>query len=81
MIRLSRKTRLARDMIRKRVVRYFGTGGLGLEEQKALDCCVYLTGGGGYISVDIGDEDHSRVVDILSKEWDYHAKRFMRMLA
>jgi hypothetical protein len=55
---------------------YFGVGGLGLERTSRDDCCVSFEGGGGLVIVTV-IEGEKTSVDLETREWDYHAKKFM----
>ena len=77
MIRISKTTQTPRAAIKDQLNSYFGPRGLGLHFVEQTCYCAYFQGGGGYVAVDITDEDNSRVVDIQSMEWEYHAKRFL----
>jgi len=80
MLRISKQTRLKPEQILKQAVNYFGKGGLGLEEKERNPCCTHFEGAGGYISINILDEDKHRDVEIESREWDYQAKRFLEKI-
>ena len=77
MIRISKTTQTPRSAIKAQLDTYFGPGGLGLHFVDHISYCAYFQGDGGYVAVDIIEEDNSRVVDIHAREWEYHAKRFL----
>jgi hypothetical protein len=60
---------------------YFGEGGLGLDLVEQNDCCVLFEGGGGYVSVTVSVGEKKTIVDLETREWDYHVKRFMEQLS
>ncbi|MBT8372056.1 MAG: hypothetical protein KJO34_13910, partial [Deltaproteobacteria bacterium] len=78
MIHISRKTHKTPEVIVNRAIKYFGKNGLGLEKKEETPCCLLFEGVGGYVAVNIVDRSKHRMVDVESKEWDYHAKRFLR---
>lgn len=80
MIRISKKTSKSRNTIKKSIDKYFGKGGVGLNTLSPCDSCACFEGAGGYVAVNILDEEDSRVIDIQSMEWEYFAKRFMRII-
>ena len=80
MLRISKKTRLKPVQIMEQAADYFGKGGLGLEEKERNPCCIYFKGAGGYISINILEEDKQRGVEVESREWDYQAKRFLEKI-
>ena len=80
MLRISKQTRLKPEQILLQAANYFGTDGLGLEEKEKNPCCVYFEGAGGYISINIQDDDKYRDVEVESREWDYQAKQFLAQM-
>lgn len=80
MLRISKQTRLKPVQILEQAANYFGKDGLGLEEKEQNPCCVHFEGAGGYISINIVDEDKHRDVEVESREWDYQAKRFLEKI-
>ncbi len=77
MIRISKKTQRLRPDLRKCIDHFFGKNGLGLLRVTPHEFCAYFEGGGGFVAVDIVDEEENRVVDIRTKEWEIHAQRFL----
>ena len=78
MIHLSKETKKSRREIRDRAVSHFGESGLGLDPMTPCVSCACFEGGGGFVTVDVLEENGGRVVDIKAKEWEYEAKRFLR---
>ena len=74
-------TKLTPSQTIERAVEYFGPGGLGLQIAGREDCCVSFEGGGGHVSVNtISGENHTEV-ELTTREWDYHVRRFMAEIA
>ncbi len=80
MLKISKQTRLKPEQILKQATNYFGKGSLGLEEKERNPCCIYFEGAGGYISINILEEDKQRAIEVESREWDYQAKRFLEKM-
>lgn len=81
MARYGIETKLgAREAIEKATA-YFGEEGLGLTVVEQDSCCVRFEGGGGHVSVTAGPGEKTSTLDLETREWDYHVKRFMRELA
>jgi hypothetical protein len=80
MIRISKITGLTPGEVIDRASRFFGSGGVGLRERDRTECCVVFEGGGGYVSISVIDEEGKRKVDVETREWDYHAREFLREL-
>jgi hypothetical protein len=58
-------------------VAYFGEDGLGLTTEEQDSCCAYFEGGGGFVRVTASEGEKRTSVDLETREWDYHVKRFM----
>ena len=70
------ETRLSPEQVMAQATAYFGPGGLGLERREENPCCLYFEGGGGHILVSASTGDKT-TVDLETREWDYHVKKFM----
>jgi hypothetical protein len=75
------RTRLSPDQVIERAVLAFGPEGLGLEISERDACCVTFLGGGGHITITPAAGEGRTTVDLETREWDYHVKRFMREIA
>lgn len=71
-IETERKTSEVLDLAEE----YFGEGGLGLERTSRDDCCVSFEGGGGHVTLTVSEGEKTSV-DLETREWDYHVKKFM----
>lgn len=80
MLKISKETGLTPAQVLKQAVNFFGKSGLGLDEKERNAGCIYFEGAGGYVSINIFNEDKKRTVEVTSREWDYHAKRFLKGL-
>ncbi len=80
MARYGVETRLKPEEVVKRAATYFGEGGLGLEVEERDPCCVYFSGGGGHVLVTAVEEEGKTTVDLETREWDYHVRKFMGSL-
>ena len=80
MIHIAKSTRLEAAEVIAKASTYFGKQGEGLEEKERNKCCVSFEGAGGYVSVSVADEDHRRMVDVESREFEYQAKQFISNL-
>ncbi|MFQ5483993.1 MAG: hypothetical protein ACE5DO_01525 [Desulfobacterales bacterium] len=76
---MSKKTRLLPAEIIEQASKYFGTD-IGLSEKKRNSCCIFFEGSGGYVSVNLVEEDRRRVVETEGREWEYQVKEFMGRL-
>lgn len=81
MARYSKDTRKSPEQVLERALAFFGPGGLGLTVEEQGDCCLRLTGGGGYVLVQIGQGESGRTSVILeTREWDNQVMRFLERL-
>jgi hypothetical protein len=78
MARYSVETKLNPEEAVEKATAYFGEGGLGLKLVEQGPCCVYFEGGGGHVYVTAVTGEKRAVVDLETREWDYHVRRFMR---
>ncbi|MCX7855661.1 MAG: hypothetical protein N2556_06765 [Anaerolineae bacterium] len=81
MARYSKDTRKSPDQVLERALAFFGPSGLGMTVEEQNECCLFLTGGGGYVLVQIELGESGRTSVILeTREWDYQAMRFLEIL-
>jgi hypothetical protein len=73
-------TKLDPEEVIRRAVDFFGEGGLGLTVTEQGSCCATFEGGGGHVSVTVNVGDKTEV-ELVTREWDYDVKRFMRDIA
>jgi hypothetical protein len=70
------ESKLTISEVLDRAAEYFGEGGLGLEISSRDECCVSFAGGGGHVTVTV-TEGEKTSVDVETREWDYHVRKFM----
>jgi hypothetical protein len=75
-MRYGKEIKLEPSKVLDRAAEYFGEGGLGLELSSRDDCCISLVGGGGHVTVTVAQGEKT-AVDLETREWDYHVKKFM----
>ena len=80
MIRIAKQTRLKPEDIIEKASRFFGEGGEELEEKERNRCCISFEGAGGYVAVSVVDEDKHRVIDVETREFEYQAKAFLKII-
>ncbi|MGD8998764.1 MAG: hypothetical protein PVH80_11705 [Anaerolineae bacterium] len=71
------ETRKSPEEVIQKAVVYFGEEGLGLSVGTEDPCCVTFQGGGGHVSVTASEEGGRTTVELETREWDYHVKKFM----
>ncbi len=80
MINLERSTKLSTDEAMKRLKKYFGKGGQGLEATEENPFCISFSGGGGYVNATVCVEDGKTKVNLVTQEWEYQVKEFLSQL-
>ena len=70
-------TKLDPEEVIRRAVGFFGEGGLRLKVTDQGSCCATFEGGGGHVAVSVNTGDKTEV-ELVTREWDYDVKRFMR---
>lgn len=81
MARYGKETRRSPEQVLERALAFFGPAGLGLTVEEQSACCLRLTGGGGYVLVQVGAAESGRTSVILeTREFDYQAARFLETL-
>jgi hypothetical protein len=81
MIRMAAKTKLSPQEIVKRAVAFFGPGGYGLEVKEQTSDYACFEGGGGSIEIVTSAEKKGASVELVSQEWDYQVKEFLRTIS
>jgi hypothetical protein len=78
MVVLSFETRKSQQEILNKAVKYF-VDNVGLKVTERGDCCVHFADANqiGYVRVTLTQKDEKFEVDVESREYDYHAKRFV----
>jgi hypothetical protein len=80
MINLERSTKLSTDEVMKRLKKYFGKGGQGLEVSEENSSCITFSGGGGYVNATVCSEEGKTKVNLVTQEWEYQVKEFLSQL-
>ena len=74
------QTKLSPQEIIQKAAAFFGKEGVGLEITDRSRCCVSFQGGGGHVSVTVNEGEQTEV-ELVTREWDYDVKRFVRQIA
>lgn len=81
MARYSVATDKSPQEVVEQAIEYFGPEGVGLEMTEQEDpCCAHFVGGGGYVSVGATEQEKETSVELETREWEYHVKRFMQKI-
>ena len=80
MLKIATKTKLSPEEAVKRAVEFFGPGGYGLKVMEQSTNCAYFEGGGGGVEVTACTEEKGTSVELISREWDYQVKEFIRKI-
>jgi hypothetical protein len=76
MLNLERKTSLSEEDIKKKLRRFFGEAGLGLELKEETPQCLTYEGAGGYVTATLCSEAGKTRLDLVTQEWEYQVKEF-----
>ena len=77
MINLEKETKVSPEEVVRRLKKYFGKGGQGLELTEENGQCLSFTGGGGYVNATVCAEGGKTRVNLVSQEWEFQAKEFL----
>jgi hypothetical protein len=80
MINLEKETKVSPEEVVRRLKKYFGKGGQGLELTEENPQCLSFTGGGGYVNATVCAEGGKTRVNLVSQEWEIQAKEFLSRL-
>ena len=80
MLKIATKTKLSPEEAVKRAVEFFGPGGYGLKVMEQSINCASFEGGGGGVEVTACTEEKRTSVELISREWDYQVKEFIRKI-
>jgi len=80
MINLEVKTKLSQEEVVKRLKKFFGKGGLGLDIREETPQCLNFEGGGGYVTATLCLEGGKTRIDLVTQEWDHQVKEFASSL-
>jgi hypothetical protein len=79
MARYGVKTNKSPEEIIQQAIDFFGKDGVGLEVTDRSSCCASFQGGGGHVSVTVSQGEKTEV-ELVTREWDYDVKQFMRQI-
>ena len=80
MLRLTVTTKRTPVEVMREARRFFGREGFGLQPS-IVDNGLSFTGGGGFVTIALFDENGKTLVDLSSREFDDPVKRFAREIA
>jgi hypothetical protein len=80
MINIEGKTKLSPEEVAKRLKKFFGKGGEGLEISEENPQCLTFSGAGGYVTATLCAEEGKTRVNLVTQEWEYQAKKFLSTL-
>ncbi len=78
MLRIATRTKLSPEEAINKAVEFFGPEGYKLEVKERSADCATFEGGGGGVEVSACAEEGGSSVELISREWDYQVKEFIR---
>jgi hypothetical protein len=80
MARYGVRTKLSPEEVIQKALDFFGKDGVGLEVIDQSQCYVSFQSGGDHVSMTV-DEGEKTEVELVTREWDYDVKQFVREIA
>lgn len=80
MLKIGTKTKLSPEEATKRAKEFFGPDGYGLKVVEETPTSACFEGGGGGVEVIACAEGKGTSVELVSREWDYQVKEFIRKI-
>jgi len=79
-LKIGTKTRLNAEEAIRRAVEFFGPAGYGLKLVEATPTSACFEGVGGRVEVVACTEGKETSIDLISEEWDYQVKEFIKRI-
>lgn len=78
MIVIEKESKKPHEKIIDQAKKFFGPEGTGLTITSEQECCVKFEDSSGYVNVTVTDKESGKTkVEVESREWEHHAKRFL----
>lgn len=76
MLNLECRTGLSGEEVIRKLKDFFGSEGLGLDLTEETEACLTFSGGGGYVSAAICQDEGKIRIDLATREWEYQVRQF-----
>jgi hypothetical protein len=80
MLNLDVKTKVSQEEVMKRLKKFFGKGGLGLDVTEEAPQCLTFQGGGGHVTATLCPEEGKTRINLVTQEWENQVKKFASSL-
>jgi hypothetical protein len=80
MLRIATKTKLTPEEVTRKAIKFFGPEGYKVKLINQMETSAAFEGGGGSIEVSACTDGSKTAVDILSREWDFQVKEFIKAI-
>jgi hypothetical protein len=80
MLNLDVKTKASQEEVTKRLKKFFGKGGLGLDVTEEAPQCLTFEGGGGHVTATLCPEEGKTRINLVTQEWENQVKKFASSL-
>ena len=80
MARYGVEIKMPPEEVIQKAVDFFGKSGVGLKVVERSRCCARFEGGGGHVSLTLSEGEKTEV-ELVTREWDYQVKQFVRQIA
>ena len=81
MLRMVTTVRITPEEAIRQAIKFFGPEGYQLEIKEQSPTCAYFEGAGGHVEVTSCTDEKGTSVELVSQEWDYEAREFLRKIA
>jgi hypothetical protein len=81
MLKIGTKTKLTPEEATRRAKEFFGANGYGLKLVEETPTSACFEGGGGRIEIVACKEDKGTSIDLISQEWDYQVREFIKKVS
>ncbi|MGP8079442.1 MAG: hypothetical protein ACLPVI_02900 [Dehalococcoidales bacterium] len=80
MLKIATKTKLTVEEVIIKAIEFFGPDGYKLKVINQTEATASFEGGGGSIEISACADDGKTTVELLSSEWDYQVKEFIKSI-
>jgi hypothetical protein len=80
MLNLDVKTKLSQEEVTKRLKKFFGKEGLGLDVTEETPQCLTFEGGGGHVTTTLCADGGKIRINFVTQEWENQVKKFASSL-
>ncbi len=80
MLNMESKTKLKPAELRERLEAFFGERGEGLQMERSTGNCIVFCNNIGHVTATISEKDAQTVLNLVTQEYEYQVKEFLKKL-